>query len=397
MRKLLFVVILFFTGNAFATWLVPDYRQDDPEWYDDLLGDCPLSVTSLGEEGCAVTCTASLFRCHNILIDGETAYPNNLNWKLQEEGGYGFWGCGNWDDDTCLKWYNCHCILLFSKAAEISNGIATFIDGKPKAIGNIDTYLLSGPVIVHLKRPNLDHFVLATGKNTDGSYSVMDPLDLHANYTLTDADTLRVFTFTNQPVIFNDVPNDYWTEKEGGYIAELVARGIAQGQNGYFYPENYVTRGELCTMLVRARGLPWRSSYANNNPFTDLPSSHSHYQSVLICYNLGFVQGVGNRFYPDTAISRCDAAKIVVKGFELISDSALQQMVANGGAINKNHWLDYTYGQNNYCYASYLFITPNADKKFIMTGTLADRNFWPNTALKRSEIAKIICLALRAE
>ena len=142
-----------------------------------------------------------------------------------------------------------------------------------------------------------------------------------------------------------------------------------QGLNNMFYPENPISRAEVCTMIVRARNLPWNPSYSN--PFIDLPTGHSHYQAVLICYHLGFVSGIGNRFYPDNHVLRRDAAKMLCRGFEI---STYQVMT--------RPWSDYMPEDDNFEYAYTLKM------KGVLAGYL-DGSFGPNANLTRAEAAKI--------
>lgn len=64
--------------------------------------------------------------------------------------------------------------------------------------------------------------------------------------------------YTNQPsksysVTFKDVDSNYWAFS---YIGEMVERGILSGYpNGYFYPENTITRAEFSKVMCLAASI----------------------------------------------------------------------------------------------------------------------------------------------
>jgi len=173
---------------------------------------------------------------------------------------------------------------------------------------------------------------------------------------------------------FHDVPHDYWAEDEIAYVA---AREIAQGVGGFFYPENPVTRAELCTMISRARKLSWNESWYDGS-FVDVSRDHSHCEAIYTFKHFGWVSGVGNHFYPDNPIMRRNAAKIVFNGFEFTETF--------GGTCQ--FWLDFGYFDDNYSYARELC------QYGIMNGFKG--YFHPNKNLSRAEMAAVIYRTLQA-
>ena len=131
---------------------VPIFAQGDPRWKDDLLG--PTEAT-LHAEGCAVASAAMVLAYYGVDTD-----PGRLNAFLKEiEGGY-----------TEQGW------IYWEKAAEIDpDGRTEKAYEDDPSYARIDWNLLQGnPVIVRLKLPNNNHFVVIAGK--DGfEYLVADP------------------------------------------------------------------------------------------------------------------------------------------------------------------------------------------------------------------------------
>jgi hypothetical protein len=85
----------------------------------------------------------------------------------------------------------------------------------------------------------------------------------HAEKTVTRAQLasvlVRTFKLNNRPVkesdvVLKDVPESYWAAKD---IETAVSRGLMEGyhNNGYFYPEQQVTRGEAFAIFAQAYGV----------------------------------------------------------------------------------------------------------------------------------------------
>lgn len=135
-----------------VTLPVPIFAQGDPRWKNDLLG--PTEAT-LHAEGCAVASAAMVLAFYGVDTD-----PGRLNAFLKEtEGGY-----------TPQGW------IYWEKAAEIEPGgtIEKAYEDDP-SYARIDWNLLQGnPVIVRVKLPRNNHFVVIAGKN-GFEYLVADP------------------------------------------------------------------------------------------------------------------------------------------------------------------------------------------------------------------------------
>lgn len=89
------------------------------------------------------------------------------------------------------------------------------------------------------------------------------------------------------------------------YIAIAVREGWAHGADGRFYPDRAITRGEAALMLVRARGLSFKSAQA----FPDTEGAVGAAAGAL--RDRGIVTGVNGRFAPNQPLLRGEAAKMI--------------------------------------------------------------------------------------
>lgn len=121
---------------------------------------------------------------------------------------------------------------------------------------------------------------------------------------------------------FNDVANTYWGKAA---ILDLYNKGIVKGQgNGYFRPENTITRAEFVQMVVMAFGFGMNGEKAN---FADVADSDWFANAVQIAYSNGVVNGTSDTtFSPTSNITRQDMMTILynaakAKGINLTSGS----------------------------------------------------------------------------
>jgi hypothetical protein len=130
---------------------VPAFRQADPRWHNDPLGD---TEDTLGQTGCAVTSAAMVLKSYGVDTD-----PQRLNAYLTKHQGYE----GNG-------------YIIWEKAAELGHG------GVEKAYEDLPSYwridweLMKGnPVIVRLHLAGGGtHFVVIAGKR-GFDYLIVDP------------------------------------------------------------------------------------------------------------------------------------------------------------------------------------------------------------------------------
>lgn len=93
-------------------------------------------------------------------------------------------------------------------------------------------------------------------------------------------------------------------------LEDLAARGVVQGRpDGSFGPQQPVTRAQFAALLTRILLLP----PSQGAPFSDLTSLDWCYGSVSALYWAGLVSGDSrNRFLPDRAVTRQQAASLIV-------------------------------------------------------------------------------------
>ncbi|QHW29527.1 hypothetical protein GZH47_00875 [Paenibacillus rhizovicinus] len=112
---------------------------------------------------------------------------------------------------------------------------------------------------------------------------------------------------------FSDLNYVAWAAKE---IEALAARGIVEGTSATaFNPKTAISRGEFLAQLIRLLEL----DAAFKDSFADVPTSSPYYQELGIARALGIVEGVGgNKFLPETQISREDMAVILKRALDRI-------------------------------------------------------------------------------
>ncbi len=140
--------IFFVRGVALD---VPPYRQADPRWHDDPLGN---TTDTLGSAGCALTSAAMVMKWYGVDTD-----PRKLNAYLTKNGGY----VGNG-------------YIVWEKAAELAHGAVVKAYEDLPSYWEIDRQLMAGnPVIARLHFPGGGmHFVVIAGKR-GFDYLIRDP------------------------------------------------------------------------------------------------------------------------------------------------------------------------------------------------------------------------------
>lgn len=129
---------------------VPAFRQADPRWHADPLGN---TKDSFGATGCAVTSVAMVLKWYGANTD-----PQRLNAYLTGHNGYE----GNG-------------YIIWEKAAKLGAGVKKVYEDLP-SYWRIDSQLIKGnPVIVRLHLPGgSTHFVVIAGKR-GFDYLILDP------------------------------------------------------------------------------------------------------------------------------------------------------------------------------------------------------------------------------
>ncbi|MEZ4731933.1 MAG: S-layer homology domain-containing protein [Caldilineaceae bacterium] len=100
-------------------------------------------------------------------------------------------------------------------------------------------------------------------------------------------------------------------------IEHLAAKGVVSGENGYFKPNDPVTRGQAAKMIVIAfDGIEPNQNDYPIPTFPDVSQSHTFYHYIERLYDLGFISGYSSgRYEPDRPITRAEFSKIVANAF----------------------------------------------------------------------------------
>ncbi len=113
---------------------------------------------------------------------------------------------------------------------------------------------------------------------------------------------------------FVDIADDYWGKDA---IIGLYNKDIVAGAgDGYFRPNNTITRAEFVQMVVKAFGFGMKGDAAN---FTDVTSADWFSKAVQIAYTNGVVNGTSaTTFSPNANITRQDMMVILANAAEAV-------------------------------------------------------------------------------
>lgn len=116
---------------------------------------------------------------------------------------------------------------------------------------------------------------------------------------------------TMQAIAFKDTASSPYQKA----ISALAARGMISGRgNGYFYPNDTITRAEFAAILVKTLGLSEKSSL----PFTDIKNSDWYYSALASAYNYQLIAGTSTTtFSPTGALTRQEAAVLISRAAKM--------------------------------------------------------------------------------
>ncbi|WP_235918273.1 S-layer homology domain-containing protein [Paenibacillus lutrae] len=142
---------------------------------------------------------------------------------------------------------------------------------------------------------------------------------------------------------FDDLTGHPWARNE---LEMLFSKGIMNSKTNYsFSPNEPISRGEFATMLVRIFDLPL--NYGGTPTFIDVFKVENlyglyDYKYIETAARAGIIRGTaGNRFSPDSSITRQDMAVMIARAadLKLATDanktlSSLQKTFTDGSAID---------------------------------------------------------------
>ncbi|MDI4645867.1 S-layer homology domain-containing protein [Cohnella hashimotonis] len=98
-------------------------------------------------------------------------------------------------------------------------------------------------------------------------------------------------------------------------MKDAVERGFVQGSNGKLNPKANLTRAEFAKLLVSVQELTATSGNAGS--FKDVPETKWYYTYVNAASHAGLVNGYNGYFQPNDAITREQLATVIVKALNL--------------------------------------------------------------------------------
>ena len=117
-------------------------------------------------------------------------------------------------------------------------------------------------------------------------------------------------TYENGVSVFEDVKSNAFYYDAVNYLASVGIVGGYVDQatglpNGYFGPQDLLTRGQAALLITRANDLEMDHSVFS--PFADLSLNHYAYDAVLALYEIGGVNGYGDgTFRVDNDVTRAE-------------------------------------------------------------------------------------------
>lgn len=175
---------------------------------------------------------------------------------------------------------------------------------------------------------------------------------------------------------FTDLQSVPWAKE---YIELLAAKGILSGRKeGWFVPDDYLTRAEMAKILVKAFHLKTNKTVE----FLDVAEDSWYYDYVHTICSLGLANGIGDgRFGSDLIITRQDAFCMI--------GAALKR---SGKLVEGNHLDGFPDKENIDEYAV------DSVNRLAGLGIVCgdeNGNINPRKSITRAEIAKIVAMSLQ--
>ena len=136
---------------------------------------------------------------------------------------------------------------------------------------------------------------------------------------------------------YKDVAKDSWAEK---YISTSTFNGYMTGYpDGTFAPEQYITRAEFASALVRLK-VTDLSTVSDSTKFSDVDMNKWYGQYVAAAYEMGIINGYEDgTFKPEAPIKRAEAVVMMNLYLERNPETAASlKTIANPFWDINNHW-----------------------------------------------------------
>ncbi|MDO5438198.1 MAG: S-layer homology domain-containing protein [bacterium] len=151
--------------------------------------------------------------------------------------------------------------------------------------------------------------------------------------------TTTVMPSTAYTEEFPDVGPDYWSYDAIMYFKD---KNVLSGYpDGYYRPDQKVTRAEFATIVTKALGLR-NINEISFSSFKDIDDSHWAYYDVMLGSYYGLVHGTPDgMFYPNNHITRLEIIMVIMKALsikEITEEEALQQLSVYNDAKDVPYW-----------------------------------------------------------
>lgn len=122
----------------------------------------------------------------------------------------------------------------------------------------------------------------------------------------------KPFPFSGDTTLFRDMPDDHWAYPS---VLALYQKGVVSGfQDGFFRPDEPVTRAQFSVMLMKSIENNGRDAASADFSFRDLTPEHWAYKSIQDAVASGYLTGrPGQVFDPDAAITGGEIAVILCR------------------------------------------------------------------------------------
>lgn len=126
-----------------------------------------------------------------------------------------------------------------------------------------------------------------------------------------------------------DVSSSYWAAEDIMAISALDIISVAD--TSYFRPLSYISRAEFSRAIVKAANIDTEpASKSKELLFDDVEKNHPYFTFINTAVNSGIISGTGNRkFSPDNYLTKAQAATIIVRAMGLENSSNVSSTRTN--------------------------------------------------------------------
>ena len=206
------------------------------------------------------------------------------------------------------------------------------VRGKVEIIEGSEDQRPAGPIAIKVNGVNVpvgadNSFKADIPVNEVGKKLVMiEASDTAGDYTMEEVRLVRLINFA-------DVPDGYWAKQP---IENTGTVGLVEGYpDGTFRPERTLTRAELATLLVRAKGLKLPDRKAQR-VFRDVKEDHWAAKYVEVARRAGLVEGYPDKtFRPNNKITKAEGVAVLARFDNLRLAQVYEKPYWD---VETNHW-----------------------------------------------------------